>query len=74
VAQGKNHMTVCALICPSQAQEDSAEVEETEHERDFTGTPYVPIYVMLPVCIFVSLPSLSSSLSLSLSLSMFCFS
>lgn len=41
-------------------------MEETEHERDFTGTPYVPIYVMLPVCIFVSLPSLSSSLSLSL--------
>ncbi len=57
-------MTVCALICPSQAQEDGVEVEETEHERDFTGTPYVPIYVMLPVCIFVSLPSLSSSLSL----------
>ncbi|KAH8953383.1 hypothetical protein BDL97_08G023400 [Sphagnum fallax] len=38
-----------ATVNDRKAQEDSAEVEETEHERDFTGTPYVPIYVMLPL-------------------------
>lgn len=26
------------------------QIAEESKERDFTGTPYIPIFVMLPVC------------------------
>jgi hypothetical protein len=29
------------------------DVRQVEPERDFTGTPHIPIYVMLPVCMFI---------------------
>ncbi len=34
------------------------DVRQVEPERDFTGTPHIPIYVMLPVCMFIFIPTL----------------
>ncbi len=34
------------------------DVRQVEPERDFTGTPRIPIYVMLLVCVFISIPTL----------------
>lgn len=34
------------------------DVRQVETERDFTGTPRIPIYVMLPVCMFIFIPTL----------------
>lgn len=31
------------------------DVRAGEHEDDFTGTPYIPVYVMLAVSVFASL-------------------